>query len=335
MEKPVLLLTGATGFIGSHLLASLPGKNYRLKILTRQRTPELEKKLEGLDAQIVEGDITLTGPWQEQIADAELVVHMAVFHHAYRLNRAELEMMENVNIAGLGSLLAHLCGRGRGKLRKFILLSSIKVTEWETFGNGSEDPHWSYALTKKTAEEVLDAMAKKWNFDRVILRPTPVYGAGNVANTGRLFRAIASRRFTFIGDGSQRKSLCYVGNLVAAIHFFLEQPPRESQGAMNGPMAPLTVSDAETLDMRTLCSLIAEAAEVPPPRPILNNAQARLALSLAKCAGWVLPLPTAVRSLEAWLTESVHTPDALLRLGFVPPFPARQAIQKTFSSGSP
>ncbi|MBL3955904.1 NAD-dependent epimerase/dehydratase family protein, partial [Bacteroides thetaiotaomicron] len=61
---------------------------------------------------------------------------------------------------------------------------------------------------------------REWNIH--ILRPTVIFGEGNRGNVYNLLRQITSGRFLMVGDGENRKSMAYVGNVVAFIAFLIE-----------------------------------------------------------------------------------------------------------------
>ena len=84
-----------------------------------------------------------------------------------------------------------------------------------------------YGRTKYLAEQVYKAWQAEDPERRtlVIVRPTVIFGEGNRGNVYNLLRQIASRRFLMFGDGTNRKSMAYVENVVAFIEYSLSFEP--------------------------------------------------------------------------------------------------------------
>ena len=77
------------------------------------------------------------------------------------------------------------------------------------------NPFNEYGRTKFYAEEKLRAWQSKSGNSLIIVRPTVIFGEGNRGNVFNLFNQIASGKFVMVGKGENKKSMAYIGNVVA------------------------------------------------------------------------------------------------------------------------
>ena len=149
-SKPVVALTGATGFIGRHLLRELPKRGYRLRVLLRRPT---EVPLESASAVI--GDLARPQNMSEALAGVDAVIHSAGLAHAmsglpeddYRL----LNTDATVHLAQAAQ---------RAGVRRFVFLSSIRaqcgpVAERVLTEDMEPQPTDAYGRSKLAAEQGL------------------------------------------------------------------------------------------------------------------------------------------------------------------------------------
>jgi nucleoside-diphosphate-sugar epimerase len=215
-----ILVTGGTGFIGSHLTELLLKKGYSVSCLVRD--PAALRWLSGLDIEVKAGDCLLPVTLSEAVAQASVVIHVAGLTKARRAS----EYYE-VNHVGTRNLL-EACARHNPGIEKFILVSSQAAAGPSADGNPVKDidpPHpvSDYGRSKLFAET--ETLAYKDKFPVVILRPSAVYGPRD-HDMYELFRW-ASRGVTLEILGRERYlNFCYVGDLVNAISLAVEQQTR-------------------------------------------------------------------------------------------------------------
>lgn len=327
MSAPAWLITGAGGFIGHHLLPSLIQLPSVIDVTLLTRNPDHISipHSPSIRFALHKGDLTSPHTLDWSGKSFSTVIHMAVFHHATRLNQRELNAIEENNIQGTRHLLESL---KNNPPRQFLFLSSIKVTEYlsSTVPHKTSSSDWAYARSKLACEDMIRDWSQTHGVSCGILRPVPVYGPGNQANLGKLFTAVSRGRFLMPGDGHQKKSIVSVKNLVAAMLYTL------SLNQM--PAQPLTVTDTETHSLRQLCHWIAESAGVKAPRSIGTNELFHSISRIGRSLSPYIPLTGLFRSLEAWLTESQHSSDELIRLGFIHPEDTRTGISRCFQGPS-
>jgi len=210
-ESRQALVTGGTGFVGSHLVERLLRNGYAVTCLVRDLRHL--RWLEGMEVQLTEGDCTRP----ESLAAAVQGVSL-VFHCAGVTKARHTREYYCVNHLGTKNLL-EACARYNPGIEKFILVSSQAAAGPSPDGRpvdaGSRaHPVSDYGRSKLLAEGEADAY--KDRFPVVILRPSCVYGPRD-ADVYELFRW-ASRGLTLEMSGGDRYiNLCYVEDLAAAL----------------------------------------------------------------------------------------------------------------------
>jgi len=206
-----VLVTGATGFIGSHLVERLLKSGYAVTCLVRDRLHL--RWLEGMEVQLAVGDCTRPESLAAALQGVSLVFHCAGLTKAKRASDYYL-----VNQLGTRNLL-EACAQYNPGLEKFILVSSQAATGPSPDGrpvNDSDEPRpvSDYGRSKLRAEN--EVCCYKDRFPVVILRPTAVYGPRDV-DVFELFRWASRGLIMEISGGDRYLNLCYVEDLTAAL----------------------------------------------------------------------------------------------------------------------
>lgn len=194
----LVAVTGATGFVGPHLVAALARHGHRVRLLIRRWSPV--PSLAGVEAEIVLGDLADEAALRRLVEGADTVIHAAGLIKA----RVPADFM-TVNRDGTARL-SRLAPEAR-----FILLSSLAARE----------PQLSaYAESKQAAEQVVAERTGPW----VAVRAPAVYGPGDretLAYFKTAARGLAPRPR---GEGA-RLSLIHVEDLAEALALVVEAPP--------------------------------------------------------------------------------------------------------------
>ena len=193
----VAAVTGATGFVGPHLVAALARHGWKLRLLIRRWTPL--PSLAGVEAEIVWGDLGDEASLQALVAGAGAVVHAGGLIKARRPTD-----FERVNLDGTARLSA------LAPDVPFLLLSSLAARE----------PQLSpYAASKRAAEEVVARRSGRW----LTVRAPAVYGPGD-RETLAYFK-MAKSGFALQPDRPEaRLSLIHVEDLAEALAQSLDRP---------------------------------------------------------------------------------------------------------------
>jgi nucleoside-diphosphate-sugar epimerase len=254
-----ILVTGASGFIGTALSHGLVARGHSVRAVVRGAGAPLAD-LPGLHRVAVR-DIAGEIDRRVLLEGIDVVAHLAAVAH----RAADAAEIRRVNVEGA----TRLADAASGLVRRFVFLSSVKV-HGEDSGNASYTevdaplPEDTYGRSKLEAERALTAIAERAGMELMVLRPPLVYGPGVKANFLRLLSWVDSGLPLPLASVHNRRSLIYVGNLVDAIARCAEHP------AVRGPFL---VSDEESVSTPELVSRIARALGRPerlvPTPPVL------------------------------------------------------------------
>jgi len=175
--KPTVLVTGACGFVGSHLVKTALEKGCDVRATDLPSAGR--EKLGGLDVEFIPSDVTKRETLGEVVKGMEYVFHpAAVFNYS-----APWKLFREVNIGGTKNLCEAVVEAG--DIKKFILMSSVEIygiTPPEllpTREDAPKKPLSPYAKSKLGQEEVVPRFQRDRGLPVVIIRPGPVYGPGN------------------------------------------------------------------------------------------------------------------------------------------------------------
>ncbi len=215
-----MLVTGASGMIGLHVVRRAIQEGYRVRAMVRPTSDR--SALEDLDVQMVEADLGQPETLAPAVNGVQVVVHAA----AHIGDWGPLEEYRRINVVGLEHLITAL--EREPTLRRFIHISTLGVYAGKDhFGTDETVPpdyHGldGYTRTKAEGELILRQHIEQFGFPAVILRPGFVYGQGERHSIPRVIENFASGRIRFLGDGMKVLNNTYVGNLVDAIFLAID-----------------------------------------------------------------------------------------------------------------
>lgn len=251
---PMILVTGANGFVGRVLCRRLEDADFSVTAAWRGNGSPPDAAARAIEVPSI-------GPQDDfgtLFDGCRAVVHLAARVHVMRENAAaELETYRRTNVGGTLNLARQAASAG---VRRFIFLSTAKVLgeEGDLGGRGDElaCPEGPYSMTKFEAEQGLKGICAETGMELVVLRPPLVYGPGVRANFLRLLRAIDGGWPLPLGAVRNRRSMIYVGNLADAIVRCIDHV------AANG--RTYLVSDGEDLSSPELVRRLARELGRPP-----------------------------------------------------------------------
>jgi len=218
----LILVTGATGFIGSHVVNYLLENNIKIRILTRSC-----KKVENIwgkrKVEIVQGDLSKEETIAGITKNISVVIHIAGIAHSYVFrDRADRERHNLVGTVGSSALLKDC---KQNKVKRFIFVSSVK-----SMGEGSQicldesseaEPISSYGKAKLNIEQQLLRYYTDNGIQCAILRLPPVYGKGGRGNINTLINLGISGLMPRLPIIKNKISLVHVSDVVRAIILLL------------------------------------------------------------------------------------------------------------------
>lgn len=205
----VIAVTGADGFIGTHLCSQIEGAGREVIRIVRRASND------SMSARVV-ADITDRRGLALALEGADVVVHLAARAHVIRDRVADPESeFRRVNVDGVAALCWAASNAG---VRRLVFLSSIGVNGSVTGGKPFDEadpprPVEPYAVSKWCAEQMLATMAPGLNLETVIVRPPLVYGVGVKGNFLRLLDLASSGLPLPLASIENRRSLIGVRNL--------------------------------------------------------------------------------------------------------------------------
>jgi nucleoside-diphosphate-sugar epimerase len=307
----IVLVTGASGFVGRALCAHLVAHGVGVRAAVRDAAAGFD--LPGCTTASI-GDIGPQTAWRQALDGVDAVAHLAARVHVMRDGSPDPPAAyQRVNVEGTVCLARAAAAAG---VRRLLFLSSVKVNGesstrplTETDGPAPEDP---YGRSKWAAEQALAGVAKETGLQHVVLRPPLIYGPGVKANFLRLMRAVARGWPLPLGALDNRRSLLYLGNLVDAIRVCLEHPDVIGRTYF--------VSDGEDLSTPDLVRRLAVALGV-------RARMSRVPPALLGLLGAICGKRAAVDRL----TGSLQIDCSALRqdTGWRPPFTVDQGLAET------
>ena len=207
-----ILITGATGFIGSKFIKSLSLREFNIKLLSRKKVKEHET---------IVCDF-LNDPIPENICESiDIVFHFAGYAHDLEDSSKNKKNYFRVNVEATKSLLKSAV---KYKVKKFIYLSSVKargVSNIDKFNNEKSEilPDTIYGISKYEAENEIIKACKSSSINYLIIRPALVYGPSVKGNLSLMIKAIERRLLPPLPNIGNKRSLVHVDDLINAINY--------------------------------------------------------------------------------------------------------------------
>jgi nucleoside-diphosphate-sugar epimerase len=313
MVSEKTLLIGGSGFVGTRLIEQL-GADHCLNLDKQQSSgfPELTTIQNIRDDGLAE---RISGNTRD-------VVLLAAEH---RDDVSPISLYYDVNVQGTQNVLDAMDAKG---LTSIVFTSSVAIyglNKDNPDENHPADPCNHYGKSKWQAEGVLRAWYEKDPANRSlsIIRPTVIFGEANRGNVYNLLKQIASGKFLMIGKGVNRKSMAYVGNVVAFIHYLVE---------LNQPgYRVYNYVDKPDFDMNALVSKVRRELQQ-------KGSLVRLPESLGMLGGYAFDLlallsrrklPISSVRVKKFCATTEFAVDALNSTGFRGPFSLEQGLQRT------
>ncbi len=315
-----VLLTGASGFVGSWLTKHLVAQGLEVTILNRSARPP--KDLQNLKIQVIEGDVLN----EDSILNASKNVD-SIFHLAgvVAYTRSQRQIMDAVNIQGTQNIL-NACAKN--KVRRLLHFSSVVAVGASFDGKSllNEESKFNlshlnlgYFESKKAAEELVRLAAQSGQVDAVMVNPSTIYGPGDAQKGSRSVQLkVARAKFPFIPPGGV--NVISIEDVVAAT----------VQAWKIGKTGERYILAGENLLLKDVFKIIAEIAGVPPPHIAMPK---QILLALGRIGDFLEKINRKgpINSENAWASVLYHWFDnskAKRELGLNPK-PARYALEQS------
>jgi nucleoside-diphosphate-sugar epimerase len=252
-----VLVTGATGLIGRHVVERLVADGLRVTALIRPGTSPLEEW--GAAVETVTGDVTDGGSLDAAVQGQDCVVHAA----GIAGDGAPRAQLERVLVDGT----AHTLAAAAGLVPRFVHISSVAVYDHpdrpvvEDDGFARHTPPWNhYSRAKIAAERLVWSAHRAGAFSATVLRPSIVLGLGDRSTTPRILRLLRSTlaNFALINGGAGPIPCVTASDLAEAVARVIATAGSAGRA--------YNLSGQETLTLSTLLRLHAEASRLRMPR---------------------------------------------------------------------
>ena len=308
-----ILILGGSGFVGTRLTELLL-KDHQITIgdlVKSEFYPELWKHC----------DVCIDDDLRAVMPGHDCIINLAASH---RDDVRPLSLYTRNNVEGA----EHVCKIATELgIHLIVFTSSVAVygfPEYEYDEDAPKHPFNEYGRTKLLAEAVYEKWQKANPQNMLhVIRPTVIFGERNRGNVYNLFRQLASGRFLMVGNGKNKKSMAYVGNIVAFLKWNVEENKQ--------PYSVYNYIDKPDYDMNDLVNVFEKALgkKLPP---------VRLPYWIGLCGGYCFDFlafitrrtfPISSIRVKKFCAQTVFSSERMRKSGFKPPFDMQEALRRT------
>lgn len=245
-----VLVSGASGFVGLHLLEALVADGN--KVIALHHRP-LQQPYPYCDSDMVtwvKFDITADSV-EQYCENVDVVFHLAGYS-TIEETEDELKKLKLVNVHGTEKFASGCKSAG---VKQFIFVSSIAACEFSDVQQIDETngyPQSAYGKSKLEAESLLLTMAEN-DFNITILRPTALFGEDHLGSVYELVKAIKHKRFVLFGSGEYRTNFYYIKDFVEVL--IRVQGNQDAYGQV-------FIASDDALTIKDISSIILEALQM-------------------------------------------------------------------------
>src|SRR5688572_29536221 len=320
-----LLVTGGTGFIGSHLAEEGRRRGADVVVLGLTDRPEEQANAEllsRLGAEIMSGSITDAELCRRATRGATHIFHLAV---AMREGGKSDEFFETINLDGTRHLLQAATTE---RVQRFVYCSTIGIYGHRAPGVTNEEsplaPGNIYERTKVAAERLVRDFVENCALPAVVLRPADVYGPRD-QRLLKMFKGVSRGRFPLFGGGEGRRHMVYVDDVVSAFFKACERDEAVGEGLIVAGSRPCTLR--ELLDRVVAVTGSKRYGFRLPLAPMLGIA----AVVEDMCAALAIDPPIYRRRMDFFHSDSAFDTSRARRvLGWEPRVDLEEGIRRTF-----
>jgi dihydroflavonol-4-reductase len=318
-----VLVTGASGFIGSHLVPALSERGYTPVAMVRRSSDTSMLDALGIETRI--GDLGDPASLRGVVDGVDAVVHLAAYYRFY----GEKKLYRKINVEGTLTLAEASKEAG---VSHFIYCSSTEAIG-PVKGLGDENsipkPQYEYGVSKITAEQGLYEMQSETPWVTVI-RPSGVYGPGNVDDVSYWFvmsqagGGILSK--FIVGSGMNRIQFVHVEDVIQGFIRALEKPDA-SKGET------FIISENQAYTYKEVYGIIAELLDKQPPQLHIPPWLAKLSIAPVEYFNkltrrddfmWHTATVDSVLSDRCYSVEK-----AMKQLGYEPKYDLKKGLAET------
>ena len=326
-SQGTMLVTGATGLVGSHVVERALREGWRVRAVVR--SPQSAQWLSDLGVELVRGDLSDPASLAPTVAGMQVIVHCA----AKVGDWGPVEEYRKINVEGLEALLT--AAVNSPDLRRMIHISSLGVySAHDHHGTDETTPPNrlgidGYTLTKVESEDLVLEYVRSKKLPAVVLRPGFIYGPRDRTILPKLLERLRSGQFAYLGSPQNVMNNTYVGNLVEAIFLAIENE------SITGEV--FNITDGRLVTKAEFIETIARAAQCPVPTKVvpigIAKGLARVLEMTYKLLGKrEAPLLSSARIKFLGLNLDYCIDKARQQLGYNPSLDFTEAMQLTMKA---
>ena len=329
--KNKILVTGGTGFIGSHLTEVLLSQGRDVRVLVmREPLEKIENDnlriIKNKGAEIVYGDLRDKESLDKAVKDIDTIFHLAGISRPMKIPK---HVYYDVNVQGTKNLL-EACLNAKIKIKRFIHVSTVSVLGVSPDGtplkeDNFQEPTGDYGLSKLKGEQIVLEYYKKYNIPVVVIRPPLTYGPRCLVRL-IMFKFVQKRLFPLFRKGKAHMEFCYVDNVIQALLL------AESTPGILGEV--FNISDARSYSISEVVNTIAKVEGVKPP--LINNMPVWLGKLMglgAEVLSRIIGIyPPFSRTAAEWMSKDQNVYNiskAKKVLGYSPEINLEEGIKRT------
>ena len=250
--SPTVVVTGAAGWLGQNLVRALAPERTTVRCLVQDAEQASLLDVIGPSVSSVVGDVRDPDAIDrlfEGVASPTVVHAAGVIHPTNGVRE-----FFDVNVGGSELVLDRARRVGAGRVVHVSSNSPFGAnpTNTDTFTEDSPfNPYMGYGESKYEAEQIVRRNTERGDIEAVIVRPPWFYGPYQPDRQTQFLRAVRRGRFPLMGDGTQRRSMVYTGNLVDGI--------LRAEVAAGAPGNAYWIADAEPYALRDVFATVREA----------------------------------------------------------------------------
>lgn len=249
-----VLITGATGLLGKHLIEALQERGERIRALVLPQEDARHLQQQGIE--VVRGDVTDASSLSTAVKDCRIIFHLAGMMGVWK----PLARYRQVNVKGTENL--YLAAESAG-VQRFVHTSSHTVYG---LGHGrfltEDDPlrpdNDPYSITKAEGDRLVRRLLLQSPMETVIIRPGTFFGPGDHLHFGRMAQKVKNGRAVLLGRGDNALPFCYVTDIVQG--FVLAAYHEKAPGNV------YNITNDQPLTQREMFEAIAGELDSRPPR---------------------------------------------------------------------
>lgn len=330
MRAKRTLVTGGTGFIGSHLVEALLSQGRRVRVLALPEPfepieAENLKMIKAKGAEVVYGDLRNIKSLHSVADGIDSIFHLGAISRPMKIPDRQYDA---VNVLGTKNILEV---SKKNKLKKFIHVSSVSVLGVSPDGHPLKEDEFQkedmkYAVSKREGEKLALKYQKKYRLPIVVVRPCLTYGPRCLPRL-IMFKFVKLGLFPLFNGGEAKMEFCYVDNAVEAL--LLAEKDKKTTGEI------FNITDGQSYPIKTVLSTIAGELGVKPPFISLPFFVGKLAGHAAEIASaFVGVYPPFSSTAADWMSRSINVYDcskAKESLGYEPKVSLKKGIKKTIA----